>query len=340
MKKISVIIPVYQVEKYIAKTIDSVLAQTYQNFEVLVVNDGSRDRTQEICQQFTDKRVKIISQENGGPSKALNTGIRYAQGEYLAFLDGDDLWLPEKLAKHIAHLESSLDVGVSFSRSAFINETGQLLGSYQTPKLKNITVSDLLCSNPLGNGSSAVFRRETLEAIKFQNNFANSLENCYFEERNRASQDNEILLRIGLLTSWKIEGISEVLTLYRVKPGGISANFLRTVEVWDEVLARSRCLAPEIIAKWEKKSKAYQLRITARTAVRMQSGAVAVQLLNKSLLTYWRILIEEPQRIFLTYIAAYSLWLLPLPLNRLLEKLVLQRIKVTQNPILQDYPGH
>ncbi|PPS45541.1 glycosyltransferase family 2 protein [Chroococcidiopsis sp. TS-821] len=339
MKKVSVIIPIYQVEKYIEKTINSVLAQTYQNFEVIVVDDGSRDRSREICQQFADARVKIITQENGGPSKALNTGIRYAQGEYLAFLDGDDLWLPEKLAKHIAHLESSVDVGVSFSPSAFIDDTGQLLGSYQKPKLKNITVSDLLCSNPLGNGSSAVFRRETLEAIKFQDEFANSSESCYFEERNRASQDNEIILRIGLLTSWKIEGIPEVLTLYRVKPGGISANFLRTIEVWDEVLARSRHLAPEIIAKWENKSKAYQLSITARTAVRMQSGAVAVTLLNKSLLTYWHILIEEPQRILLTYIAAYSLWLLPLPLNRLLEKLALQIVRTPQAPVLQDYSG-
>ncbi|MUL35814.1 glycosyltransferase family 2 protein [Gloeocapsopsis dulcis] len=340
MKKVSVVIPIYQVEKYIAKTIESVLTQTYQNFEILVVDDGSRDRSREICQQFADARVKILCQENGGPSKALNTGICYAQGEYLAFLDGDDLWLPEKLAKHIAHLESSLDVGVSFSRSAFINETGQLLGSYQMPKLKDITISDLLCSNPLGNGSSAVFRRETLEAIKFQDNVSNSSENYYFEERNRASQDNEIILRIGLLTSWKIEGIPEVLTLYRVKPGGISANFFRTIEVWDEVLARSRCLAPEIIAKWEDKSKAYQLRITARTAVRMQSGAVAVKLLNKSLLTYWRILIEEPQRTLLTCIAAYSLWLLPLPLNRLIEKLAQQMIGVPQCRRFQEYPGN
>ncbi|MGL5077637.1 MAG: glycosyltransferase family 2 protein, partial [Waterburya sp.] len=117
MKLVSVIVPVYNVEDYIAQTINSVLNQTYPHFELLIIDDASPDRSLEICQQFRDPRIKIISQKNRGLAGARNTGIRHAQGDYLAFLDSDDLWLPEKLAQHIQHLESAPQVGVSFSRS-------------------------------------------------------------------------------------------------------------------------------------------------------------------------------------------------------------------------------
>ncbi len=178
MKKVSVIIPAYKVEKYIADTIQSVLEQTYKNFELLIVDDGSPDKSVEIGQQFVDPRIKIIRQNNRGVSAARNTGVSHAQGEYLAFLDGDDLWLPEKLEKHVEHLESSPTVGVSFSHSAFINEAGQSLGLYQMSKLKGITPRLILCRNPIGNGSTPVIRREVLEAIRFQDNFYGTVENC------------------------------------------------------------------------------------------------------------------------------------------------------------------
>lgn len=91
------IVPIYRVEKYIAETIRSVLDQTYENFELLLVDDGSPDRSVEICQQFTDPRIRLIRQKNQGACAARNQGMRAATGDYYAFLDGDDLWLPEKL---------------------------------------------------------------------------------------------------------------------------------------------------------------------------------------------------------------------------------------------------
>jgi len=312
MKKVSVIIPIYNVEKYIATTVQSVLEQTHQNFEIMIVDDASSDRSVEICHQFADPRIQILRQENRGPSGALNTGIRQATGDYIAFLDGDDLWLPQKLEKHVAHLENSPDVGVSFSPSSFIDEAGQPLGDYQMPKLKGITASYLLCHNPTGNGSSAVVRRETLEAIKYQDNLQGSVEDCYFEERIRASQDIEFLLRIAIQTPWQIEGLPEALTQYRVKLGGLSSNFLKIIESWEQVIERTRSYAPELMRELEHKSWAYQFRYLARTAVRMQAdGAVAVELIHRALSTYWRILLEEPRPTLLTWIAAYLLWLLP-----------------------------
>ena len=97
---ISVIIPVYNCEKYVAEAIESILAQTYPALEVIVVDDGSTDGTGEIVKSFP--QVKYLFQDNAGTAAARNRGIRAAKGEYIAFLDADDLWLPEKLAQQIS----------------------------------------------------------------------------------------------------------------------------------------------------------------------------------------------------------------------------------------------
>jgi glycosyltransferase involved in cell wall biosynthesis len=104
--KVSVIIPVYKTEKYVEAAVASVLNQTYQNLEIIVVDDGSPDDSLKLVRQFDDPRIRIIEQENRGLAGARNTGIRHAVGEYIAFLDSDDVWLPEKLAKHVKHLET------------------------------------------------------------------------------------------------------------------------------------------------------------------------------------------------------------------------------------------
>lgn len=333
MKKVSVIIPIYNVEKYIAATIRSVLEQTYQNFELIIVNDGSPDKSLEICQQFTDSKIKIISQENQGVAAARNTGICYAQGEYLALLDGDDLWLPQKLEKHVEHLDNSLEVGVSFSRSAFIDEADKLLGIYQMSKLERITPLDLLCRTPVGNGSVAVIRREVFEAIKFQDKF-------YFDEDRQLhpSEDVECWLRIAIKTNWEIKGIPEALTLYRVNSGGFSAQLLKKLNSWKTLLEKLSSYTPEEqMAQWRDPAMAYQLRHLARRAVTLEAGSTAVELTNRALFTYWRILVEEPRRTLLTLGAAYLLWLLPKSIYHYIEDKVIKVTSLNQRRrIIQD----
>jgi glycosyltransferase involved in cell wall biosynthesis len=341
MKKVSVIIPVYKVENYVAATVQSVLAQTYKNFEILLVDDGSPDRSIEICQQFIDSRIKIIRQENRGLPGARNTGIRHAQGEYLALLDSDDIWLPEKLEKHVAHLVNSPSVGISFSRSAFIDEAGKSLGIYQMPKLREITPPLVLCRNPISNGSAAVFRREVFEAIRFQDNLYGALEDFYFDERLRESKsdatDVECWLRIAIQTHWLIEGIPEALTLYRVNSGGLSANLLNQLESLEKVIEKTRSYAPEAIAEWENLARAYHLRYAARRAVSLKDYSMAVELVHRALATHWGILLKEPRRTLLTLAAAYSLWLLPQPLYRQMETFALNMTGASQRRrILQD----
>ncbi|HAG80054.1 MAG TPA: glucosyl transferase [Cyanobacteria bacterium UBA12227] len=338
MKLVSVIIPVYRVEQYIAATVQSVLDQTYKHFEVLIVDDGSPDKSVEICQQFQDPRIKIIRQENRGANAARNEGIRQAKGEYLAFLDGDDAWLPEKLAKHIEHLESSPKIGMSFSRSAFIDEEGNALGIYQMPKLQGITIPDIICRNPISNGSTAVIRREVFEAIKYQDNLYGSLQDFYWDERLQGSQDNDCWFRIAIQTDWQIEGIPEALTLYRINSTGISANLFKKQESWEQVIEKTRSYAPELIAQWEDRARAYHLRYLARRAVSLRDGATAVKLIHQALATHWQILIEEPLRTLITLAASYFLWLLPQSFYEQLEAIIMKRTGSNQKRrIVQEH---
>ena len=107
MKKISVIVPIYKVEKYLSQCLDSIVNQTYSNLEIILVDDGSPDACGEICDYYAgqDKRIKVIHQENSGLSEARNTGIRQATGEYLLFVDSDDWLLPDLCESAVKDME-------------------------------------------------------------------------------------------------------------------------------------------------------------------------------------------------------------------------------------------
>ncbi|HBB32475.1 MAG TPA: glucosyl transferase [Cyanobacteria bacterium UBA8803] len=332
MKLVSIIIPVYNVEKYIAATVQSVLDQTYKNLELIIVDDGSPDKSIEICQQFTDPRIKIFRQGNRGVAGARNNGVRHAQGDYIAFLDADDLWSPDKLEKHVHHLETSPAVGVSYSYSAFIDEADNPLGIYQLPKTKDITPRHILLRDPIGSGSNLVAKREVFEAIKFQDNLYGTLEDFYFDDDRQLhpSEDTECWLRIALKSGLQFEGIPEVLTLYRLNPGGHSHNFMKKANSWERLLEKARTYAPELMAQCEDAARAYQLTAIARRAVNQGAGAMAVELSHRALGSYWRILLEEPRRTLLTLAAAYTLWLLPKPLYSQMKALAFKTAAASQ----------
>lgn len=111
---VSVVIPAYNAAGFIAETLESVLGQTYRPLEIIVVDDGSRDGTPEVVERFASHGVRLIRQENAGPSAARNRGIAVATGTYIAFLDADDLWLPEKTARQVEVMEEHPDMGLLF----------------------------------------------------------------------------------------------------------------------------------------------------------------------------------------------------------------------------------
>ncbi|MCU0547975.1 MAG: glycosyltransferase family 2 protein [Leptolyngbya sp. Prado105] len=321
--QVTVVIPVYNVEAYIYQAIESVLAQTYPYFEVILVNDGSKDRSIEICQKFDDPRIKILHQENQGPAAARNHGIRHAVGEYVAFLDGDDLWTPDKLAKHVDHLDRNPEVGVSFCPSRFIDDQGDSIGLYQITKMAGITPMDLLCRTPIGNGSVPVIRKSVLEAISFVNEAG---ETHYFnpDRRLHPSEDVDCWLRIALKTQCKFEGVAEALTLYRVSSASCSAQLTKKLNSWEAMLKDLETWAPEESKGWYAPAMAYQFRHLARRSVSLRDGAEAVKLMHQAIATYRRILLEEPSRTLQTLAAAYLLQILPRQLYQKFEAIAVQ----------------
>ncbi|GAB4383891.1 MAG: hypothetical protein Kow00121_46540 [Elainellaceae cyanobacterium] len=328
---VSIIIPVYGAEKYIADTLRSVLTQTYTDFEVLIIDDGCLDRSIEICQQFDDSRIKIIRQENRGLAGARNTGIRNAQGEFLGFLDADDLWLPTKLEKHIQHLRRSPQVGLSFSYSVFINEEGQPNGIYQIPsRIKNITPAYALCRNPVGNGSTVIARHAAFKDIEFHDNRHGKVETFYFDENFKRAEDLECWTRIATHTHWQTEGIPEALTLYRVSSSGLSASAMQQYEAIEQVIDKCCNSAPTVLGPYRNLARAYYMRYAARRAVTLRDGKLAAKMMNRSLLTDYRILLEEPRRTLMTAAAAYLLRFVPRSLYSQMEQQALQITGKTQ----------
>jgi hypothetical protein len=204
------------------------------------------------------------------------------------------------------------------------------------PQLENISPESLLCDNPVGNGSAAVLRRATLDAIAFTDNLYGTPETFYFDEHFRQAEDVECWLRIAIRTQWQFAGIPEALTLYRVNSGGLSANLLKQLEYLERVIEKTHSYAPEFISQWGKTAKAYHMRYLARSAVRLKAGGMGVNLMHRALATDWRILLA-PRRTLMTLAAAYMLWLLPRSIYRPIEALTARSIANRQkNRIHRD----
>jgi glycosyltransferase involved in cell wall biosynthesis len=307
---LSVVIPLYQTERYIADALHSVLAQTWPHFEVIVVDDGSSDRGPHIAATMGDPRVRVVTQRNRGLAGARNTGIREARTNLLAFLDADDLWHPAKLARHVADLSANPEIGVSFAASRFIDDDGKPIGLIQRPSGTEFTAPSIFCRNPVGNGSTPVIRRETLDAIAF---FDATLDRtCWFDETFRQSEDIECWTRIAATTQWRFAYIDAPLTDYRVNSAGLSANTAQQLATWRRFRAKVADYAPGLERTHGDTAEAYQLRYLARRAIRSAATpSPALGMMLTALRLQPRMLIDEPARTVTTLAASLAQRALP-----------------------------
>lgn len=308
---VSVVIPVYGVEKFLRECLLSVLNQTYTNWECIIVNDSTPDNSMLIAQEFVnlDSRFRIINQENRGLAGARNTGIRNANGQYISLLDSDDVYLLNKLEKHIYHLQHNPLLGLSYSRSEFIDEDSNTLGLYQMPKLTDISPSLLLTSNPCGNGSAVVLRKQALNDIAYYDKTRQYI--CYFDEDLRQTEDVECWFRLISTTDWVMEGLPEPLTLYRVNNSGLSANLDKQFQSWELFISKAKAYAPITIHHSYSLAKAFQYRYLARRAIRSKDGSNALSYISKAFSSQPSLLLRDPIRTSLTLSAAILLNFLP-----------------------------
>jgi hypothetical protein len=164
MPKVSVIIPSYNQARFVSATIDSVLPQTYPDVEIIVIDDGSTDETRAVLTDYGDT-IQTIHQENKGLSGARNTGFRISSGDYVLFLDSDDLIAPRTLACHVSLLEAEPDLGLSYSAWQQISEDGARILGEVRPRKQGHLLKELLRREFFFFASAAVIRRECLEQV-------------------------------------------------------------------------------------------------------------------------------------------------------------------------------
>jgi glycosyltransferase involved in cell wall biosynthesis len=165
---VSVIIPTYNRANFIDKAIKSVLNQNYQDFEIIVVDDGSTDNTEETVKSFNNFKIRYICHTNNqGVSAARNNGIRASRGKYIALLDSDDEWLPEKLDKQIKVFKSEFpEVGVVYSNVLYIDESGKNMNKLGNPKkIEGHIYEDLLGGNYVGTSSTLLIKKECFNRV-------------------------------------------------------------------------------------------------------------------------------------------------------------------------------
>jgi len=242
MGLVSVIIPAYNQSHYLGTAIESVLAQTYPNFEIIIVDDGSTDATRQVAHSFERPDIRYVYQVNAGLSAARNTGIRNSRGEYFAYLDSDDLFMPQKLDLLVAKLKHDPQLGFVAGQAQLINEHGEPLDEvFDTPPSGE--PSDLLLWNPFHVGSTLV-RRAWQERAGF------------FDESLRAYEDWDMWLRLALL-GCRMGWVAEPVAFYRFHTAQMTRDRERMTTATFAVLSKI-FQNPDLPNTWKaKKDLAY-----------------------------------------------------------------------------------
>lgn len=224
MFKFSVVITSYNYGLYIRESIESVLSQTYDDYEIIIVDDGSRDNTKEIVSTYSsDKRIKYFYQDNAGQPKAKNRGICESCGEFIAFLDADDIWMPTKLEKQFI-LFADPEVGVVYSRRQWIDPNSvEISGNERILQrgmiLDHIFVDNFVCF------SSSVIRRSYLEQVG------------YFDETLPMGIDYDLWIRLASVC--KFDFVGEPLVKYRTGHSNLSKNTMKRYECAQAIMRKN-----------------------------------------------------------------------------------------------------
>ena len=209
--EVSVIIPAYNASRTIGAAVDSVLAQTFTDLELLVIDDGSQDDTADVVSAFADPRVKCVRKENGGVSVARNWGLDLATGSYVAFLDADDAWRPAKLERQYHALGERPHVGLCFAATEHADDDLRPTAMHPAPQRTDYSEALLLEGNIVSGSASSVMARAS--ALDEAGCFDPSLSLC---------ADWDLWLRMSVVTGFL--ALDEPLVLYRSIPGTMSGD--------------------------------------------------------------------------------------------------------------------
>jgi glycosyltransferase involved in cell wall biosynthesis len=240
---ISIVIPAYNLEKYLREAIESVLAQTYKNYEIIVVDDGSTDRTASIAKGYAEQ-IKLIQQENKGLGGARNAGILAAKADLVGLLDADDEWKPDYLERMISLIHKQPDAAVYYSSAQAMDESGNDLPQIFGGELPSNKIYRVLLRSNFIIPSTVIFRRCVI------------LEAGLFEEKNRdlhGCEDWDLWLRLS--PEHKFVGMSEPLVRYRLHANTFSANPQHMQKAVRSVVEKNFGLEDDKYADWSSEKK-------------------------------------------------------------------------------------
>lgn len=219
--KVSIIVPVYNAEKYIEETVASVKAQTYKNWELLLVEDGSTDNTAQVMADMLkkepDERIQILSKENGGAARARNYGLSHATGRYIAYIDADDLWSSDKLEKQLAFMEEK-KAAFCFTGYEFADENGK--GTGKVVKVPETLSYKQALQNTTIFTSTVIFDTQKIPKENLEMPIIKSEDTALWFK----------VLRTGVVAY----GLDENLVRYRRVGGSLSSNKLEALRrIWN-----------------------------------------------------------------------------------------------------------
>jgi alpha-1,6-rhamnosyltransferase len=213
---VSVIAPCFNGARYLEEALRSIYSQTYSNFEVIIVDDGSTDESLPMLRRLQhDYGFQLYTQPNQGVSAALNHGLQFAKGKYIATPDLDDIMLPESLAVRVRHLETHPEVGIVSANSRYIDPEGKTLKDEKRKKSSRYEFSDILENARVCGAPTALYRMEALVAAGFY-------------DPSIKVQDFQITLRITH-AGYPIEAIPVLITLYRRHPNNLSRRYKKVL---------------------------------------------------------------------------------------------------------------
>ncbi|MCT7984817.1 glycosyltransferase family 2 protein [Laspinema sp. A4] len=218
MSIISIVIPAYNAEKTLLKTLNSVQTQTFGDWEALVIDDGSTDSTAQIVKELHDPRINVFSYPHAGLAAARNHGIINATGDYIAFLDADDLWTTDKLELQLKALQDHPEAGVAYSWNYFQYENPADSYEDTSQRFQGNVYGDLLVKNFIQNGSNPLVRKEAIASVGL---FDPSLKSC---------EDWEYYLRLA--KQWHFVLVPQVQVFYRKS----STSLTSKIEVMETYL--------------------------------------------------------------------------------------------------------
>ena len=244
MPKVSVIIPAYNSMNYLPETMASLFAQTFDDFEAIIVNDGSDDDIETwVAQNLKDRRVKLVSQDNQGAPVARNTGIANAKGEYIAFLDADDLWEATKLEKQVQILDQNPEVGLVYTWVTYINEQGTSSGRIVKNQVEGDVWVRIVQRNIIDCGSVPLVRHQCLETLGA------------FDPSLSSGQDWDLWIRIA--SDYQFAAIKEPLVYYRQHQNNKSKNYHKKIQNFQRIIEKAFQHAPYELLYLRNRSYGY-----------------------------------------------------------------------------------